>query len=679
MKWKLFALFILCCTLAYSEDNVPETTAQPWTISRLEREFCGEDPIAGWNRPMFSFNDALMQYVVCPVSIGYTTVIPKPLIEIIENMCANLEYPRKVITCLGTAEWQGALDETVRFLVNSTIGIGGMFDPAKHWFHFYNTGSDCGRMFSVWGIDPGCTLVIPFYPAANNVRDYVAAIFDQALDARTYLPYSSWTWLNRIVLAEDKYSAVMSHTSSRYHMYRVVMLAQRKMLNELLPYRCANAQFEAYKKIQEDPALMPVDHVSSDPIPGAPGADMLQGYFFQDTYADTIRSLRFRPEAENDFWWSRRSAFNRDFSTNCEKRSVTLFEGVQPYEYLYRPPVTEEGDEVVNEETSRLLIVLPGIGSRKEGASAFALAEMFWKEGFHVVTTDSAFVHEMSQRVLGGRFPGFAPRDAKYMRELFLQIVKQLKAEKAIAEKTDVYLAGWSFGALHTVHIAALEKKDPKLNPVRFLAINPPVSMEHAIAQADTLAAVSVPWSREDAEKKILDCIAAALIMQDVQVPEKDSPANLTNLTREHGQYLVGMAFRSAIREMLLPRHLKSPIPGIRNGVENEQRMDLLHELDNLSFRDYAKIAFSGDKELPDNSLEYLMAESGLLKMGDVIRNDARIRFIHTADDFLLRKEDREFLTRAAGKRIIWFGRGGHLGNLYTAPVKEAIRRQLLD
>ena len=158
----ILLLLCFCSAFADSSKQQPQTPQDKvWSLTRFEREFGGSDPISGWNRAIFVFNDGLMRYVVRPVGIGYTTIIPRPLIEIIENMCCNLEFPRKAITCLGTAEWVGALDETLRFLINSTVGLGGMFDPAKHWFHIYSTDSDFGRMFAVWGIDPGCTFLLP--------------------------------------------------------------------------------------------------------------------------------------------------------------------------------------------------------------------------------------------------------------------------------------------------------------------------------------------------------------------------------------------------------------------------------------------------------------------------------------------------------------------------------------
>ncbi len=150
-----------------------------WTVDRVERSFAGEDPIEEYNRCVFAFNDFLFMYIARPIGWVYCSILPKPVITCLDNFCENLRFPARAISALCRAEWRGAGDETVRFLANSTIGIAGLFDPAKHWFYSHPPYSTFGQAFAAWGLDSGCTFMLPFMYQYVNVRDTVGAIFDK--------------------------------------------------------------------------------------------------------------------------------------------------------------------------------------------------------------------------------------------------------------------------------------------------------------------------------------------------------------------------------------------------------------------------------------------------------------------------------------------------------------------
>ena len=650
----LSVLFLCSCFVFADSDKTKTQPDKVWSITRFEREFGGPDPISGWNRAIFTFNDGLMRYIVRPIGIGYTTIIPRPLIEIIENMCCNLEFPRKAITCLGTAEWNGALDETLRFLINSTIGLGGMFDPAKYWFHLYSTDSDFGRMFSVWGIDPGCTFMFPFCSFVN-VRDGAGAIFDYAFDGRTYIPYSSWTYLNRMIVAEDQYASAMTNASDRYHIYRTVMIARRKMINDLTAYKAANAM---YKKFKSPPPVIP----QQKPDKSLPAnAIRLKDYYPQGSLIDTFRVLYFRPEQRDDFWWMRLSCFNRDFDQNCKKFQINIH-GEKPYQYFFRAP----DPDGVKLKKPQLVFILPGIGTRKEGSTPMALAEMYWKQGYHVVITDSAFVPEFSERVCNNALPGCAPDDVKYMQNLFHSIVKNLKQSFLIPEESEITFAGWSFGALHTLFLADLEQKEPKLHAKQYLAIAPPVDLGYAIKQADSFAEVSVKWNKDQAKKNALEAITTLLGVNNAKrFPVEGSVFRRLDITEDQAKYMISAVFRMTIRDLLLRKHLQKPLPGIKNDIKPENRIALLEELDNLKFRQYATFFPA--------PYDTLVKKASLRSIEKTLRTNKKIQIIHTWDDFLINDADKQFLTDTLGKRITWFSNGGHLGNLYTSPFKAKI------
>ena len=188
----------------------PAPAEGPWTPSELSFALSGNDPVEGFNRSMFAVTDFGMEYVVDPLGRVYTSILPRPAIEKFNNLCVNLEFPARAFSCLGRAEFGGAWDELCRFLINTTVGIAGLFDPAGAWFDIYSTESDFGQMFAAWGIGPGCTFILPFM-ASLNVRDGVGSIFDMAFDIKTYIPYAGYaTALNRMVVAHRAYEKAVN-------------------------------------------------------------------------------------------------------------------------------------------------------------------------------------------------------------------------------------------------------------------------------------------------------------------------------------------------------------------------------------------------------------------------------------------------------------------------------------
>ncbi|MBI3297995.1 MAG: VacJ family lipoprotein [Elusimicrobia bacterium] len=129
------------------------------------------DPLGGWNRAVFHFNDKFYFWLAKPAARGYGFVVPKPLRTAIDRGFNNMRYPVRLVGCLMQAKLKRAGGETRRFLVNSTLGVGGLFDPAARWFRWKRPPEeDLGQALGAWGLGPGFPLGIPFL-GQNNLRD----------------------------------------------------------------------------------------------------------------------------------------------------------------------------------------------------------------------------------------------------------------------------------------------------------------------------------------------------------------------------------------------------------------------------------------------------------------------------------------------------------------------------
>lgn len=686
-----------------ADDQARQEMLEPWTPSRLEQTLAGNDPLEGFNRCMFAFNDFCMIYLARPIGWIYCTILPKPVINCIDNACKNLEFPGHLVTCLGRAEWKGSLDELCRFLINTTIGIGGLFDPAQHWFYFYPTGSNFGQMFAQWGIGPGCTLILPF-SSAINVRDTAGAIFDSIFDIKLIIPYSSITKVNTVMVNHPVYESLLSGYKDRYKMYRAAMLLNRELQQDLWFYRYANTMLH-YQKNPEDapspktaarPPILKKDQMKGHVIEVAQ-----EDYLPQNSYSDTTRMTLFAPQKSNHYWYLPLSLFNSDFVEQGDLRSIAVTRDTAKIRYLYWEPAensaaeTAEGD---NTKTEKLALILPGIGSSYHGNTALAMAEIMNNNGYHVVTVDSAFTWRFMASAGQNNLPGYALRDAGNMRMLLSCILDSLKREKKIQDPR-ITMIGWSFGGIHTLNIAAMEEKEELLHVDRFIALNPPADLDYALKSVDSIIDESKKWDQETIRDHLVDAAGKQLLYAAETLPsyQPGSPESRSELQQyvpdlkpEQSRYLVAMAIKMGIRELLLQEQLQNPLPGIHTGFSWFNRNDFYREIDKINFYQYATQILQPQlaeqcrnnakaaKELgflpgETPSYEALVRKSGLRNLTETLKNNPKIRVIHTFDDFLMNEDDVEFCDQILQDKITWFNVGGHCGYFYLTSFHKRL------
>lgn len=134
------------------------------------------DPLAPANREIYRFNMLLDKAVLRPIAKGYNKVTPQPVQNSISNFFSNLSLPVTVVNDLLQLKPLDAARDTGRFLVNSTIGIGGLFDPASHW-DMPAHSEDFGITLARWGVPSGPYLQIPFL-GPSDVRDALGMSVD---------------------------------------------------------------------------------------------------------------------------------------------------------------------------------------------------------------------------------------------------------------------------------------------------------------------------------------------------------------------------------------------------------------------------------------------------------------------------------------------------------------------
>jgi len=193
------------------------------------------DPLEGFNRGAQAFNDTADRFVLKPVAKGYKKVVPETLRHGVGNFFDNLFYPLVIVNQLLQGKVKEGVSDTGRFLMNSTLGLGGFFDPASR-AGMPAHEEDFGQTFAKWGIGSGPYLVIPFL-GPSDVRDGTGSLLTYVVNPTRYIitddtaRYSLMA-LNFVQIRAGLLDAEKLISGDRYIFLRDAFLQRREFLNK---------------------------------------------------------------------------------------------------------------------------------------------------------------------------------------------------------------------------------------------------------------------------------------------------------------------------------------------------------------------------------------------------------------------------------------------------------------
>ena len=127
------------------------------------------DPFENANRKFYQVNDSLDKNIIRPIAQGYANVTPEPIRDSVTNFFDNMGELNIVANDLLQGKFLQGLSDASRFVVNSTLGLGGLFDVATD-MGLEAHDEDLGQTFGKWGMGEGAYLVIPFL-GPDSIRD----------------------------------------------------------------------------------------------------------------------------------------------------------------------------------------------------------------------------------------------------------------------------------------------------------------------------------------------------------------------------------------------------------------------------------------------------------------------------------------------------------------------------
>lgn len=336
--------------------------------------------------------------------------------------------------------------------------------------------------------------------------------------------------------------------------------------------------------------------------------------------------------------------------------------------------------------SEHLVFMLSGIGEYEKAKVANNLASPLVQAGYDVVVLPSVFTQMFAQSFSRTGYVGFLPADAKDMLHAFEMVVQILEKEQRATKFKQFSLFGYSLGALTAAHILA-ENDRSAFSFERVVLINPPLDLFHGLKFLDD--------SSEQGRKPTLwnTLFGRYTPLRDITLHNK----TIEQITQEDFITYVEKLEQVAPNDLqgLIGHLLKTSLSGVVLASQRAYDLDLLNEFQKgsfdftelwrrrnarakkVSFEEYALhfLAQYYQRILgrSDFTLDKMNRLSSLYGLEKVLKNQPNFFLIHNQDDFLLKNEDRDYLRRTYGERLLFFPRGGHLGNLWHPPTLEAI------
>lgn len=682
-KNKKVISLILLISLSFQFNIASFATEDSCKYCDLNNIYLGKDKYEKFNRKTFKLNQNLNKYIARPVHILWASILPQYGLDRIQNIYNNIEYPKRLASCLIQKDLKSAKNETIRFLTNTTLGLGGMFDPAKRIFDIKQVSENLDQALCCCNVKSGHYIVMPILSSCC-ARSLLGRLLEAALDPALYLasPLTSLIKgcfvINKTCFMQPVAKIVESTYADPYDiakkLYGVesyiktsnldrkdLLTTQAEILKENLVANTDDIELEKLSKIieeiQEEKELLAgmeeliksgEKEVGFKLVPDI----KLENYNPQSPVVDSLRTSLFNIKGLNKSIWNELSIWNRSFSNRIKTDTIKIFPDRDEYSFKYI---------LQKDKNSPLAIFYPSIGEGITSHHAKVFAKIFYDAGYSVLIQGSHFQWEFIKSMPESYYPGIPAIDADNLKLVTSKIIDKLERENNCKFSGRI-LTGTSFGAMMTLFLADKESKNNTLNISKFIAISPPIELVYAIKQVDKNSEV---FTKSDDDIKQKTATVAAKIIQLNEL--KQSPEfNLTSLpfTEEEGKIIVSYIMRQKLSDLVYT---------IENSNNNLNK-NFYSNINNMSYQDYAEKYLLGNC---GGTLDDLIYDTSLYSIADYLKNNNNYKIYESMDDFLINKSQLEQLKIYSPNNVICLNNGSHLGFLYRKEFIESLKKML--
>jgi phospholipid-binding lipoprotein MlaA len=222
------------------------------------------DPWERMNRATYTFNDKFDHAIAQPVARGYRKVTPHFMQTGVRNFMDNLNYPITMVNDLLQGQFKPFLNDFSRLLLNTTIGLGGLLDPATA-AGLDKNDRDFGQTFGKWGISKGPYVVLPFL-GPSDVRDGIGRLGNVYATPRHYLFNSYWDWGLYLVDAVDARARLLDATKLLESAYDPYAFLRNAYLQNR-DFKVHGDQSHTQEQDQEDKLMQELEQEDSGAAP----------------------------------------------------------------------------------------------------------------------------------------------------------------------------------------------------------------------------------------------------------------------------------------------------------------------------------------------------------------------------------------------------------------------------
>lgn len=612
----LGSLFI-CFSVLKSEGADPPLLAPPPPAAEKVPEFkIITDPLERLNRAFYGFNNGFTWLIIHPFEKGYSFAVPAPARRHLTKLGYNWIYPNRLVNTLLQGKFKGAGVETERFLVNTTIGLLGLFDPATK-MGIGNYDEDFGKTFAHYGAGFGFYFVIPIF-GPSSLRDGLGKPLDDTLNPAGLIFLDYFFLLNDLSFTLPQLERLDTMELDPYATNRDLWALDRK--RKVLDY-------------DEEPEKHRPPAKDIEPVP-------------------TLNAVFMRASDPN-------------FFQRAKERSALIPATGRKLPYSVW----------MQNNPAPLVFIVEGIGMHRLAESGVAEAESVYQKGFSAVTIDSPTNWEFIERAGSRGVPGYSPVDAADLNGA-LQAIYQDLAARYPGRITSTALIGSSLGGLEALFVADLQARQTGgFQLDRVIAVNPPVDLIHAVTQVDEYYREPLKWPEAERMTRMESALLRATTIPGITY----KPGEKLPFTAAESKFLIGFFYHMILRSIIYASQQKENLGIVQVKLGGTKRQPQYDALGRFDYTDYVRqfVLPYYLKGMPGATQEDLIARASLRAIGPGLANNSKVRIFTNSNDFLLTPDDIAWLHSMLDGRLTVFEGGGHLGNRHLPEVRAKIMAAL--
>lgn len=687
----LFIIFTLSNPILCEEID-----SQPIKFPDYAYLYIGKDKFENFNRKMFDFNLKLNKYALKPIHILWASIMPIYGMDRITGITKNIEFPIRLVSTLVQKDFQSAKNESIRFITNTTLGIGGMFDPAKHIFKLKPIQENMEQALAKCHINSGSYLVMPVINSTTP-RNILGRILDTMLNPSSYIAtpaiavikatiainrtyymqpiiqmlettyadpydiskkmyglknYIKCANLDRIDLTSDKFNDITVNKKTITSKNTDETNTNQNIIKTGLD---SNTNSEILQGHAEHTNILLKDNLKKYDLGNIKLTPdiILKNYNPQTPITDSMRTALLNIDGMDSKIWADFSLWNRGFYKRLKTNSINITEGKTNYKYRYL---------LQKSKNSPLAVIYPSIGEGIMSTHSAMIAKIFYDKGYSVLILGSHFHWEFVKSMPDNYYPGLPNIDSNYLKLTTDKIINSLEKKYNYQFKNKITI-GTSLGAMMTLYIGQKEYNPNNENQNnKYIAICPPIDLFYALQQIDKN---TEEWDKNPNRLKEKVAMTASKIIQ------------IYNDKNNYTNSITALPFSDEEAKLITGFILHQKLSDLIYTIENASKLtsnNIYCKINNMNYFDYLNkyIVNYGHKNIND-----IINNANLKNISGYLINANNYKIYHSLDDYLTNTKQLHQLKVYTGTRTILFSNGAHLGFLYRQEFLNELNKEI--